>query len=149
MRLWHYELIRNSLLPKSQLLAQWRELNSIFKKQDNHILINYIYSYDKKYLKYYTDLVIQDMKKRNYKIKSYENYYKYFDLDLQNDNQILLFKEHNKDYLDICYYNLKEKYIRGQKDSSKIEFEKLNKRTDTVEKNNSKEDILRSEMELL
>ena len=35
MRLWHIDLI--PYLPKSQLLAQWRELNSIFKKQDKHI----------------------------------------------------------------------------------------------------------------
>lgn len=45
MRLWHYELL--PYLPKSQLLGLWRELNSIFKKQNNHILINYIYDYDK------------------------------------------------------------------------------------------------------
>lgn len=47
MRLWHIDLITNSLLPKSQLLAQWSELNSIFKKQDKNILINYIYDTDK------------------------------------------------------------------------------------------------------
>ena len=44
MRLWHYKLL--PYLPKSQLIAQWRELNSIYKKQDRHILINYIYDYD-------------------------------------------------------------------------------------------------------
>jgi len=31
MRLWHYELI--PYLQKIQLLAQWRELNSIFAKE--------------------------------------------------------------------------------------------------------------------
>ena len=45
MRLWHYKLI--PFLPNSQLIAQWRELNSIFKKQDKHILINYVYEYPK------------------------------------------------------------------------------------------------------
>lgn len=33
MRLWHIDLVKNGLLPKSQIIAQWRELNSIFKKK--------------------------------------------------------------------------------------------------------------------
>ena len=45
MRLWHYDLIE--YLPKQQLLGQWRELNSIYVKQDKHILINFIYEYEK------------------------------------------------------------------------------------------------------
>ena len=64
MRLWHRELIR--YLPKSQLLAQWRELNSIFKKQDDHILIRYIYKYDKEYLRDYSWSVIDEMNRRGY-----------------------------------------------------------------------------------
>ena len=48
MRLWHIDLI--PYLPDLQLIAQWRELNSIFKKQDKHILINYIYNYDKVFM---------------------------------------------------------------------------------------------------
>lgn len=39
MRLWHCEII--PYLPKTQLIAQWRELNSIFAREDKHILINY------------------------------------------------------------------------------------------------------------
>lgn len=57
MRLWHYEII--PYLPKSQLIAQWRELNSIFTKQDKHILINYIYNYPKDHLYTYSNLVLQ------------------------------------------------------------------------------------------
>ena len=121
MRLWHYELI--PYLPKSQLLAQWRELNSIFKKQDNHILINYIYDYPKTYLKAYADKVIAEMKKRGYKIKSYENYDKYFDFcKCKGDER---FVEHDENYLMICYWNLREKYMRGQKDFDKSTFDKL------------------------
>ena len=67
MRLWHYKLI--PFLPRSQLLAQWRELNSIFAKQDRHILINYVYEYQKKNLYYYTNLVLDEMRKRGYKTK--------------------------------------------------------------------------------
>lgn len=53
MRLWHIDLI--PYLPKSQLIAQWRELNSIYAKQDRRILINYIYEYNRHYLKAYSD----------------------------------------------------------------------------------------------
>ena len=123
MRLWHYKLI--PYLPKSQLLAQWSELNSIFKKQDNHILINYIYDYPKTYLKAYADKVIAEMKKRGYKIKSYENYDKYFDFcKCKGDEK---FDEHDENYLMICYWNLREKYMRGQKDFDKATFDKLHK----------------------
>ena len=68
MRIWHKDLIK--YLPKSQLLAQWRELNSIYKKQDNHILINYIYDYPKIYLYSYSQIVINEIIKRGYKIKN-------------------------------------------------------------------------------
>lgn len=57
MRLWHTELI--PFIPKSQLLAQWRELNSIFVKEDNHVLINYIYEYPKEDLYIYTQIVLR------------------------------------------------------------------------------------------
>lgn len=121
MRLWHYKLI--PYLPKSQLLAQWRELNSIFKKQDKHILINYIYNYDKTALYQYTLKVINEMYERNYQIKNYENMDNYFkDIKYM---QYIDFEEHNNEYLTICYYNLKEKYLRGQKDFTKEIWDKL------------------------
>lgn len=122
MRLWHYKLI--PYLPKSQLLAQWRELNSIFKKQDKHILINYIYKYPIEWLWRYTANVIDEMGNRNIKIKNWDNYDKYFkDVDVCYTG--LRFEEHNNEYLTICYYNLKEKYIRGQKDFTKEVWDKL------------------------
>ena len=45
MRLWHKDLIE--VLPRQQLLGQWRELNSIFKLQNRHILIDFVYVYPK------------------------------------------------------------------------------------------------------
>ena len=130
MRLWHIDLI--PYLPKSQLLAQWRELNSIFKKQDKHILINYIYDYDKVYLFHYTSKVIVEMKKRNFKINNYINYYEYLKPDLKNYEEYKYtsaykykFKEHNNEYLTICYYNLREKYLRGQKDFTQEVWKRL------------------------
>ena len=38
MRLWHKDIIRFS--PKGQLVSQWKELGSIYKNQNKHILIN-------------------------------------------------------------------------------------------------------------
>lgn len=115
MRLWHIDLI--PYLPKSQILAQWQELNSIYKKQDKHILINYIYNYGKEYLYCYSKAVIDEMEKRNYKIKSFDNFEKYFS-GVDKNCRGLKYPEHNEDYLMICYFNLGEKYLRGQKDFS-------------------------------
>ena len=126
MRLWHIDLI--PYLPKSQLLAQWRELNSIFKKQDEHILINYIYDYPDAYLWEYTMAVIIEMQNRGYIIKSLSNADNYFEgigSIPKTIKKLAVFGEHNKEYLTICYYNLKEKYIRGQKDFTADVWKKL------------------------
>lgn len=125
MRLWHIDLI--PYLPKSQLIAQWRELNSIFKKQDNHILINYIYNYDKTYLLTYTMIVKNEMHNRDICIRNLDNFMEYFK-DCHGYNTCKeRFIEHNNEYLTICYYNLKEKHIRGQKDFTKEIWNKLHK----------------------
>ena len=130
MRLWHYEII--SYLPNSQLLAQWRELNSIFKKQDKHILINYIYEYDKTDLYVYTLKVINEMKRRGITIKKSDNYYNYF-IDSISDfvnffyccPYIPFVNHHNDRYLLQCFYNLQEKYDRGQKDFTNERYDEL------------------------
>lgn len=127
MRCWHYKLL--PYLPKSQLLAQWRELNSIFKKQDKHILINYVYDYPKSELYNYSIMVINEMANRGYKIKSMDNYINYFkDVigKVEIKNHVFEF-HHTKEYLEICYFNLEEKYIRGQKDFDDKTFIKLQK----------------------
>ena len=142
MRLWHYSLLENNLLPKSQLIAQWRELNSVFAKQDNHILINYIYDYDETYLAQYTKIVLLDMQKRGYSIKKWDNFNTYFfnyevtpasDFTsalnvletFLNDDIILSYNEHDDRYLLQCFMNLQEKYYRKQKDFSKQEYNNL------------------------
>lgn len=126
MRLWHYKLL--PYLPKSQLLAQWRELNSIFKKKDNHILINYVYDYPDAYLWEYTMSVIIEMQNRNYTIKSLTNADNYFEgigSIPKTIKNLAVFPEHDHEYLTICYWNLREKYLRGQKDFTKEVWEKL------------------------
>lgn len=128
MRLWHIDLI--PYLPKKQLQGQWSELNSIFKKQDKHILINYVYDYPKQYLWEYTMTLLIEMKKRNINIKSITNADNYFDGLGEIPPKILnfwRFTEHDNEYLTICYWNLREKYIRGQKDFTKEIWEKLDK----------------------
>lgn len=125
MRLWHYQLI--PYLPKSQLLAQWRELNSIFKKQDKHILINYVYGYPKSDLYNYSIMVINEMANRGYKVRNADNYINYF-IDVIGKAKIKneVFRSyHDNEYLLICYWNLKEKYDRDQIDFDDITFQKL------------------------
>ena len=131
MRLWHKDLI--PFLPKSQLLAQWRELNSIYKKQDKHLLINYNYTYSKEHLYTYSMLVISQMIWRGYKIKSYENMNNYFEQGVNTfssayydthriDYNNIFIEHHDEDYLVKCFYNLKEKYDCGQNDFSEEQW---------------------------
>lgn len=124
MRLWHIDLI--PYLPKSQLLAQWRELNLIFKKQPRHILINYIYNYDQTPLIWYVMNVASEMLSRGYKCNM-GNFcaYLYFLKPKFEKLTGVYFLEHNKEYLTICYWNLREKYLRGQKDFTKEVWDKL------------------------
>jgi uncharacterized protein (TIGR02328 family) len=122
MRCWHYKLI--PYLPRTQLLAQWRELNSIFKKQDKHILINYVYEYNIQELNYYTDLVINEMGKRNIKIKNWTNYNDVFN-EPTNIKLQPFKKHHTKQYLLQCFMNLEEKYFCGQIDFDRATYLKL------------------------
>lgn len=122
MRLWHQDVLR--FLPRSQLLAQWRELNSIFAKEDRHVLINYIYDYDKSELKAYTDAVLTEMRARGYTIRTFDKMERYFE-QIDSVKHAPFAQHHNDDYIRICYYNLYEKYIRGQKDYEIEQFEAL------------------------
>ena len=136
MRLWHYKLLH--YIPDLQLKAQWRELNSIFKKQDKHILINYVYEYPKHHLFGYTRLVINEMLLRGFKIRSLDNYNSYFkDVIEKYDKRYngdydrfttgFFPNNHTDRYLLQCFYNLQEKYDRGQKDFTQEVYYKLSK----------------------
>lgn len=114
MRLWHIDLLE--YLPRTQLLAQWRELNSVFAKQDRHVLINYIYDYPKADLFIYSKAVIEEMTSRGYKIRTVDKYERYFGEVAVKETYKPFARHHNDEYFEICYFNLKEKYIRGQKD---------------------------------
>ena len=117
MRLWHYKLI--PYLPNLQLVAQWRELNSIFKNQPNHILIDYVYEENPMYLFTYSCDVLREMRKRNIKIRSTKNAETYFSnrgIDPRGIYAMWHFTQHDDRYLRQCFYNLQEKYDRGQKE---------------------------------
>ena len=144
MRLWHYELI--PYLPKQQLLGQWRELNSIYANQNKHMLIDYVYGYSTDDLYIYSLYVIREMRKRDYKIKL-EKFCKYFNksdndsinaviytitssLKLLNESiknsEKPFIVHHDKEYLQICCWNLYEKYIRGQKGFTDLAIQFIN-----------------------
>ena len=125
MRLWHYQLL--PFIPRSQLLAQWRELNSIYAKEDRHVLINYIYDYPKVDLLAYSDLVVEEMANRGYKIRSFEKMNAYFEQTERIEGFIPFLSHHQNEYLEICYFNLKEKFLCGQKDFTKEQFEQIQK----------------------
>lgn len=83
----------------------------------------YIYKYPKSYLKTYSDAVIKEMHKRGIAIRSMDKYDTYFAGVTASGNE--RFPEHNEDYYQICYWNLREKYLRGQKDFTKERFNAL------------------------
>lgn len=114
------------------MLGQWRELNSIYKKEDKHILINFIYEYPKKDLLLYSLKVILTMQRRGYNI-NLKNFIDYFQIkDYKEMQKILLsnaktfVKKMNKRYLLQCYYNLQEKYDCGG--ITEKEWNKINQR---------------------
>lgn len=110
MRLWHPSLIE--VLPRQQLLGQWRELNSIFVQENRHVLINFVYNYSKEHLYNYTVKVIWEMKNRNYKI-NLTKFWKYFENDKIDYMKPPFPEKMTRRYLRQCYYNLQEKYDCG------------------------------------
>lgn len=112
MRLWHKDLL--SYLPRNQLLGQWRELNSLYKNENKHILINFAYE-NKNDLYCYSLMVLTQMALRGYQY-NIDNFRKYFGDEKQykkiNKEEVFKNKMNNR-YLKQCYYNLEEKYDCG------------------------------------
>ena len=118
MRLWHKDLIL--VLPRQQLIGQWRECcaianNIITNGTPNHILVNKVMKYPMSHLYSYGLIVVIGMKKRGYKcdVEKFTHYFTFpHETNRVDGNQ--LFKDwHNKRYLRQCYYNLEEKYDCG------------------------------------
>ena len=147
MRLWHYKLI--PVLPRQQLISQWRECCGIaklifYQKTPNHILINKVTEYPAWQFMSYCHQVITEMKRRGYSItmaswialdenlmySEEEGYFANEDDFIYDPNK--LFSEwHNDRYLRQCYYNLQEKY-----DCGGITDEEWQKIEDLVDKTN-------------
>ena len=119
MRLWHYKLI--PVLPRQQLLGQWRECCLIAKEisekgTPNHILVNPIIDYPVEEFLAYTNLISDEMINRGYKadIMNFRNKLCEPVLSWSTHMKDDLFPGwHTDEYLKQCYYNLEEKYDRG------------------------------------
>jgi uncharacterized protein (TIGR02328 family) len=119
MRLWHKDLI--AVLPREQLVAQWRECSAIagaIQKSGtpNHILVNYIVDNLNSFVAY-SYMVRQEMTRRGY--RTMENVWTKINSLVSDDSwkacvySSIFPKEHNVRYFLQCYYNLQEKYDRG------------------------------------
>ena len=119
MRLWHKSLI--DVLPRQQLLGQWREccciaFNIAKKGTPNHILVNKVNDYPiGHFLTYSIDYIAAEMKRRGYKVDT-SKFWKYFEVG--NNYEIASFDElysgwHNERYLKQCLSNLEEKFDCG------------------------------------
>ena len=137
MRLWHSSLIK--VLPREQLVAAWRELSAIsgsIQKNGtpNHLLVNFVLDYDYDHFISYAYYVREEMTRRGYrtmnsvwgKITSLKSNYTILPLE------VIYPEKMDTLYLNICYYNLYEKYLCGgikQEDWDKIYWEMWHKST--------------------
>lgn len=119
MRLWHKDLV--PVLPRQQLLGQWRECcciaSNIAKNGDpNHILVNKIMNYPiGHFITYSIDYVVNEMKNRGYKVDT-NKFWKHFSIGdgfIIPDKDELFSDWHNERYFQQCYFNLQEKYDCG------------------------------------
>ena len=129
MRLWHKDLI--SVLPREQLVAQWRELSAIAgniltKNTPNHILVNKVMDYSFDHFISYAYYIRQEMTKRKY--RTMNSVWKKICSICENNYNLLPIEKiypkwHSNRYLGQCYFNLEEKYDCGgiiEKDFEKI-----------------------------
>ena len=118
MRLWHKDLI--PVLPRQQLLGQWRECCLIAKNikekgTPNHILVNRIMDHPIGHFWEYGYLLCGEMQNRGYKC-DFDRFEQWFDKPwaLIVPNHAEMFDGwHNSRYFWQCYYNLQEKYDCG------------------------------------
>lgn len=116
MRLWHKDLI--PVLPRQQLLSQWRECCCIARNisvngTPNHLLVNKVLDYPKSHLALYSYRVAQEMWRRGY-CCDLSLYSKHLPIGSTVISDAELFKDwHNDQYLRQCLLNLQEKYDCG------------------------------------
>lgn len=121
MRIWDKELIE--VLPRKQLLGQWRELRAIAGAIEKHgtprhALVNKVLQFSYKDFLQYTNWIRQEMLVRGYKpsLSTYQEieYLISKNKELFNNTVTNSFaKWHDLTYLQICVMNLQEKYDCG------------------------------------
>ena len=122
IRLWHKDFIK--VLPREQLVAAWRELSAIagaIQKNGtpNHLLVNFVLDYDFDHFISYAYYIREEMTKRGY--RTMDSVWNKI-VALKPQYTLLPFNDvyPNKmngppgfEYLTICLFNLKEKYLCG------------------------------------
>ena len=117
MRCWHKDLI--PVLPRQQLMGQWRECCLIARSiqkhgTPNHMLVNKIMDYPIDHFWTYGRMVCKEMDRRGYKA-DFERFDRYFPFGCYQEvsKDDLFHNWHDKRYLRQCYYNLQEKHDCG------------------------------------
>lgn len=119
MRLWHKKLV--PVLPRQQLLGQWRDCCCIAKNistkgNPNHIMVNKIINYPiGHFITYSVYHVAHEMTVRGYTV-DLNKFWKYFPIgdNFEVPSDFLLFAGwHNERYFKQCYHILEEKYDCG------------------------------------
>ncbi|MRI81206.1 hypothetical protein GIY11_04165 [Aerococcaceae bacterium DSM 109653] len=118
MRLWHEDMIQ--FLPTPQLLGQHRECCALRGNGwgRKHSTVNYVFDYSPYKLFQYHQLIMDEMKRRNYKVTTdwldghyrgmkCEPYEKLDTVPLSSP----IYPEHDDRYLQECVDNLAEKGI--------------------------------------
>lgn len=124
MRLWHQSLL--SKLPQKQLCGQWRECAALLGNGwgKKHSVVNYVFDHSESFLVAYSILVFFEMKRRGYNpnpkmmrnqlLKRYseEEVNKFIILGKDISKRgLIIYKEHDNNYLKGCILNLKNKGI--------------------------------------
>ena len=113
MRLWHIALL--PVLPRVQLLGQWRELCLIAKRirldgTPGHILVNWVMDYPPEHLDFYARAVAAEMKARGYQCNA-SRYWQWrtYTSEESVKGKYVFQPKMGLRYLVQCYMNLAEK----------------------------------------
>ena len=112
MRLWHKDLI--PVLPRQQLLGQWREVCAIARNiavngTPNHVLVNKVLDYGAGHLNQYAYEICAEALQRGYKV-DFDRFLQHRPQPIKGCRHEEMFKDwHNARYLRQCLYNLQEK----------------------------------------
>lgn len=117
MRIWHKDLV--PILPRAQLVGQWRECCLIARHiqvygTPNHILVNKVMKYPMIHFITFCNLVQWTMRKNGYSpsnltIRNIEDEIGISPMDDYVPHDILFEGWHNDKYLYQCFANLEEK----------------------------------------